>query len=74
MLVWPRARGSAEWRWVIAVASIYALSGALAVAKLIRAGFLGLLWKLGLAAVGLFVLQAVVKRLGRAGRLPGEMI
>jgi YwiC-like protein len=69
-----RARGSAEWRWVIAVASIYALSGALAVAILISAGFLDLLWKLGLAAVGFFVLQAAVKRLGRAGRLPGEMI
>lgn len=69
-----RARGSAEWRWVIAAGSIYGLAGALAVAMLIRAGFLGLLWKLGLAAAGFFVLQAVAKRLGRVGRLPGEII
>ena len=69
-----RPRGSAEWRWMIEAASIYALAGALAVAILIRAGFLGLLWKLGLVAVGFFVLQAVVKKLGRAGHLPGEMI
>ena len=69
-----RARGSAEWCWVIAAASIYALTGALAVAMLIGAGFLGLLWKLGLAAAGFFVMQAVAKKLGRAGRLAGEII
>lgn len=69
-----RARGSAEWRWVTVAASIYALTGALAVAMLIRAGFWGLLWKLGLVAAGFFVLQAVVRRLGRVGRLSGEMI
>jgi YwiC-like protein len=69
-----RPRGSAEWRWMIEVASIYAVTGALAVAMLTGAGFFGLLWKLGLAAAGLFVLQAVVKRLGRGGRLPGEII
>lgn len=69
-----RARGAAEWRWVIVAASIYALTGALAVAMLVHAGFLGLLWKLGLAAAGLFALQAILKKLGRIGRLPAEMI
>jgi len=69
-----RARGSAEWRWVTVAASIYALTGALAVAMLIRTGFWDPLWKLGLVAAGFFILQAFVRRLGRVGRLPGEMI
>jgi len=69
-----RPRGSAEWRWVIVAASLYALTGTLAVAMLMSAGFLGLLWKLGLVAAGFFVLQAVAKRLGRSSRLPGEII
>ncbi len=69
-----RARSPAEWRWVIVAASIYALAGALAAAMLVRAGFLGLLWKLGLGAAGLFALQAILKKLGRSGRLPAEIV
>ena len=69
-----RARGSAEWLWAIAAASIYALAGVFAVTMLIRSGFFSLLWKLGMAAAGFFALQAALKRLGRSGRLPSEMI
>lgn len=69
-----RARGPVEWRWVAIAASIYALTGMFAVAMLARAGFGDLLWHLGLIATGFFVLQAVFRRFGRAGRLSGEMI
>lgn len=69
-----RARGPAEWRWVIGAAFTYALWGAFAVGMLGRGGALSLIWQPALAAAGFFALQAAVKRSGRAGRLPGEVI
>jgi hypothetical protein len=69
-----RPRGPAEWHWVMVAASAYSLSGAFALAMLLREGALSLVWKPGLAAAGFFALQAAVKRTGRAGRLPAEVI
>lgn len=68
-----RARGLAERRWVIATAAGYGLICAFAVGMLLGEGGLGLVWKPAVAAAGLFGLQALLKRWGRAGRLLGEM-
>jgi hypothetical protein len=69
-----RARSSAEWRWVTAAIVAYALSCAFAVGMLWRDGALTLVWIPGVVGAGLFVLQAVVKRAGRVGRVLGEII
>ncbi len=69
-----RPRGADEWRWMMGVAAAYALTCAVALAMLDRGGAIDLIWKPGIAAAGLFVVQAAVKRAGRAGRLPGEVI
>ena len=69
-----RPRSPAEWRWVNAAIGAYALSCAFAVGMLWREGALGLVWIPGVVAAGLFALQAVLKRAGRAGRVPGEII
>lgn len=69
-----RARGSGEQRWVAAAASVYALTFALAVGMLLSDGALDLLWKPALVAAGLFALQALVKRWGRAERMLSEII
>lgn len=67
-------RTSAEWRWVNAAIVIYALSCIFAVGMLWREGAIALVWIPGVVASGLFALQAVVKRAGRAGRVIGEII
>lgn len=69
-----RARTAAERRWVMAAGAAYAFCAVFAVWMLARGGALNLLWKPGLAAVGLFALQAAIKRAGRAHRTPGEVV
>lgn len=69
-----RPRNPAEWRWVNAAIVIYALCCILALGMLWRYRALALVWIPGVVASGLFALQAVTKRAGRAGRLLGEII
>jgi hypothetical protein len=69
-----RPRGPAEWRWVILAASTYGVICAFALVMLVRGGALRLIWPLTVIAAGLFAVQAVVKRWGRGGRLPAEII
>ncbi len=68
-----RPRTVNEWRWVKAAASMYILMGAFAGAMLWLDGALRLIWMPAVAALGLFGLQAVVKRFGRAWRMPAEI-
>ena len=69
-----RPRNCAEWRWVTAAMLVYALTCAFAVGMLIHEGALGLIWKPGVVAAGLFAVQAVIKRFSRASRLLSEII
>lgn len=69
-----RARTAAERRWVLVASAAYAFCGVVAVWMLARAGVLNLLWKPGLAAAGLFALQAVIKRVDRSHRAPAEVV
>ncbi|HEV2424088.1 MAG TPA: YwiC-like family protein [Terriglobia bacterium] len=69
-----RPRTAAEWRSVMTASAAYAVCGGFAVWMLARAGVLNLFWKPGLAAAGLFALQAVIKRAGRSYRAPGEVV
>lgn len=69
-----RPRTQAEWRWVRTAASGYILIGAFAGAMLWLDGPVRLIWMPAVAAFGLFALQAVVKRFGRAWRLTAEIL
>lgn len=69
-----RPRSRAEWRWVAAAMTVFALSCALAVAMLAHDGALGLIWIPGTVAAALFALQAAIKRAGRMGRLLAEIV
>lgn len=69
-----RPRTQAEWRWVKAAASGYIVMGALAGVMLWMDGAVRLIWMPALAAVAFFALQAVLKRFGRAWRMPAEIL
>jgi hypothetical protein len=69
-----RPRTQAEWRWVSVAALVYVLAGVLAGFMLWFDGALRLIWMLAPFALALFALQAMIKRLGRAFRLPSEII
>lgn len=69
-----RPRTQAEWRWVKATASAYILVGTFAGVMQWLDGALRLVWMPALAAAGLFGLQAVVKRFGRAWRMTAEIL
>jgi hypothetical protein len=69
-----RPRTRAEWRWVITAASVYILIGIFAGILLWIDGAVSLIWMPALAAFALFALQAAVKRLGRAWRMPAEIL
>ena len=69
-----RPRTQAEWRWVRAAASLYILIGTFAGVMLWLDGALRLIWLLAPFAFALFALQALVKRLGRAFRLPAQIL
>lgn len=69
-----RPRTQAEWRWVQTAASAYVLISAFAGAMLWLDGALRLVWIPALTAFALFALQAVIKRFGRAWRMPAEIL
>ena len=69
-----RPRTQAEWRWVKAAASTYILIGVFAGDMLWFDGALRLIWVLAPFAFALFAAQALVKRLGRAFRMPAQIL
>ncbi|MGC8550610.1 MAG: YwiC-like family protein [Acidobacteriaceae bacterium] len=69
-----RPRTKAEWRWVATAASVYIATCTLAGIMLWIEGAVRLIWIPALAAFALFALQVAVKRLGRAWRMPAEIL
>ena len=69
-----RPRTQAEWQWVSMAATAYILIGGFAGIMLWIDGAVKLIWMPALAAFGLFALQAVLKRLGRAWRMPSAIL
>lgn len=69
-----RPRTRAEWQWVMLAAAVYVVIGTFAGIMLWVNGAMRLIWLPALAACALFALQAVLKRFGRAWRMPSEIL
>ncbi len=68
-----RPRTHAEWRWVSLAGGVYTVIGSVAGVMLWLDRALQLVWMPAAAAIGLFGLQVLLKRLDRSLRLPAEI-
>lgn len=69
-----KAQSPYERRMVLRVALLLGVAGALGIAWLLSAGYAKGLLLIGAIAVAAFILQALVKGIGRRGRMPAQVI